>query len=378
MLHSALVREADVIHVVEPTLKDQRGHCYSFNLSLCRAAGGAPIRLWAARGASLPGLPPGVEVVRHFHRALRRIQAPFLYRRLLAGNERVLVSTAERTDLLALDLASGGRPIPPGRFFLYFHWFTERPGKRQAIERLARRQPGLGILGPTETVVGIFRECGFPRAALVPYPISQAPTAPEDPSAFRRVLFAGAPRSDKGFGEFVGLVEELARTGASLPVAFQADLGDVGRYRADVRVDLERVRALGYPAIEVLPDPLPADQYAGTFRGGICVQPYQARKFVDRVSGVTLDALTAGCPVVAVEGTWSARVVERFGAGRVVPDTSPATLLSAVRAVEAGYEGLAEGARRAGRALLEENDARALYDAVTGGAPGESAPETSA
>ena len=367
-----------MIHVVEPTLKDQRGHCYSFNLSLCRAAGGAPIRLWAARGASLPGLPPGVEVVRHFHRALRRIQAPFLYRRLLAGNERVLVSTAERTDLLALDLASGGRPIPPGRFFLHFHWFTDRPGKRQAIERLARRQPGLGILGPTETVVGIFRECGFPGAAVVPYPISQAPTAPEDPSAFRRVLFAGAPRSDKGFGEFVGLVEELARTGASLPVAFQADLGDVGRYRADVRVDLERVRALGYPAIEVLPDPLPADQYAGTFRGGICVQPYQARKFVDRVSGVTLDALTAGCPVVAVEGTWSARVVERFGAGRVVPDTSPATLLSAVRAVEAGYEGLAEGARRAGRALLEENDARALYDAVTGGAPGESAPETSA
>jgi UDP:flavonoid glycosyltransferase YjiC (YdhE family) len=99
---------------------------------------------------------------------------------------------------------------------------------------------------------------------------------------------------------------------------------------------------------------------------------------VDRVSGVTLDALTAGCPVVAVEGTWSARVVERFGAGRVVPDTSPATLLSAVRAVEAGYAALAEGARRAGRVLLEENDARALYDAVAGGAPGDGAPTSSA
>ncbi len=367
-----------MIHVVEQLLKDQRGHCYSFNLSLCRAAGGAPIRLWVARGASLPGLPPGVEVVRHFFRGLGRIQAPFLYRRLLASGQRVLVSTAERTDLIALDLASGGRPIPPDRFFLYFHWFTDRPGKRKALERLARRQPGLTILGPTETVVGIYRGFGFPRTAVVPYPISAAPAAPEGPVPFRRVLFAGSPRSDKGFGAFAGLVEEMARTGAGLPVAFQADLADTGRYRTDVRGDLERIRALGYPSLEVLPDPLPADQYAGTFRGGICVQPYQAMKFVDRVSGVTLDALLAGCPVVAVEGTWSARVVERFGAGRVVADTSPGALLAAVHAIEAGYAAHAEGARRGGRAMLEENDARALYDVVAGAGPGEGAPTSSA
>jgi hypothetical protein len=127
-----------------------------------------------------------------------------------------------------------------------------------------------------------------------------------------------------------------------------------------------------------LPDPLPAGAYAASFEGGICVQPYHAQKFADRVSGVTLDALTAGCPVVAVAGTWSARMVERFGAGRVVPDVRPGTLLEAVRAVESRYAEYAAAARRGGLALLEENDARRLYAAIAAETPGGGRPTISA
>jgi len=393
-----------VLHIVEPTLSDEKGHCYSFARSLCVAASGDPITLWAARGARLPAMPPGVEVRPHFRRRLRRLQAPFLYRRLLGQEGRILVETAERNDLLFLDWAAGGRRIPPAKVFLYFHWYKERPGKRRMLARVARRQPDLVLFGPTPTVVEVFRACGFPRVELVPYPISQAasgpasappalpgpapaaaprsalppPAAPEATPRFRRILFAGAARQDKGFGAFVDLVVHLAAAGAATPVAVQANLDRPDGYDEATRRDLARLRAAAYAPLEALPDPLPADAYAASYAGGICVQPYHARKFADRVSGVTLDALAAGCPVVAVEGTWSARLVERFGAGRVVPDTRPETLLAAVRAVEAGYEGYAAAARRGGLVLLEENDARRLYAAIAAATPGGGAPATSA
>ena len=367
-----------MLHIVEPTLSDEKGHCYSFARSLCIAAGGDPITLWAAREARLPAMPPGVEVRQHFHRRFRRLQAPFLYRRLIEQGGRILVETAERNDLLFLDWAAGSRRIPPGKVFLYFHWYRERPGKRRMLARVARRQPDLVLFGPTPTVVQVFRECGFQKVELVPYPISQPASAAAPPSSFRRILFAGAARQDKGFGAFVDLVEALSRTGSATPVAVQAHLDHPHGYDEATRRDVARLRAAAYAPLDTLPDPMPADAYAASFLGGICVQPYHAQKFADRVSGVTLDALTAGCPVVVVNGTWSARMVDRFGAGLVVPDTRPETLLAAVRAIEAGYAAYAAAASRGGRALLEENDARRLYAAIAAETPGGGTPASSA
>ena len=43
--------------------------------------------------------------------------------------------------------------------------------------------------------------------------------------------------------------------------------------------------------------------------------PYQVRQFRTKTSGVTIDALLAGKPVVATRGTWAGGLVERFGAG---------------------------------------------------------------
>ncbi|HQT98732.1 MAG TPA: hypothetical protein PK416_12800, partial [Thermodesulfobacteriota bacterium] len=66
------------------------------------------------------------------------------------------------------------------------------------------------------------------------------------------------------------------------------------------------------------------------FDGAIVLQPYAREDFEDRVSGVTLDAFSAGAPVIATSGTWMARAADRFGAGAAVPDLSPLALLSAV------------------------------------------------
>jgi FkbM family methyltransferase len=47
----------------------------------------------------------------------------------------------------------------------------------------------------------------------------------------------------------------------------------------------------------------------------IVLIPYRIRPFRTRTSGVVLDALMAGKPVVTVRGTWAGDVIERYGAG---------------------------------------------------------------
>jgi len=364
---------SELLHLVEPTLVGEIGHERSFAESLWLAASGAPVRVWAGRAARLAGTPPWVTVERHFVRSLRKLQAPFLYRRLLSEPGRVLVATATRLDLLSLDWAAGRRAIPPGKVNLYFHWFRDSASKRRTLARIARRHPGLVALGPTASVVEAFRACGFRHAELAPYPITPARgEGPPEAVPFSHLLFAGAPRQDKGFGRFADLVELLARRGETLPVAYQR-AARTDRYEEATRRDLARLDRLGYPALRVHAEPLPAEAYAALFAGGVCLQPYDAADFADRVSGVTLDALSAGCPVVALAGTWSARAVARFDAGVVVDDAAPETLLAAVRSVLARYARLQAGARRGGAVLQEENHGRRLYAAVMAARPPDQA-----
>jgi hypothetical protein len=85
---------------------------------------------------------------------------------------------------------------------------------------------------------------------------------------------------------------------------------------------------------------------------------------VDRVSGVTLDAFSAGAPVIATEGTWMARTADRFAAGTAVPDLSPPALLTAVEAIRADYPRYHRNALEAARTLQEEHSARHLLEAI--------------
>jgi hypothetical protein len=47
----------------------------------------------------------------------------------------------------------------------------------------------------------------------------------------------------------------------------------------------------------------------------VALIPYRVRPFRTRTSGVTIDALLAGKPVVAVRGTWAGDLVDRYGGG---------------------------------------------------------------
>jgi UDP:flavonoid glycosyltransferase YjiC (YdhE family) len=87
--------------------------------------------------------------------------------------------------------------------------------------------------------------------------------------------------------------------------------------------------------------------------------------FSDRISGVTLDALSAGSPIVATAGTWTARMVQRFDAGKIIDSTSPEKTLSAIQAIIADYPHYCKNAYAAGQILQQENSAEFLFNTLT-------------
>lgn len=341
------------IHVVEPTLESYSGHCHRLVSSFCRAAADWQIKLWAGKGAERIEFGPGVAVHPYFSRRFRLFQSLFLFRRLLREPFPLFISTARRSDLTLLNLAAGKR-IGRNRVFLYFHWVRETPDKSHFLRRMAARQPNLVILGTTASVVEAFRHCGFAHVSLLPYP----PTPAQHAGAaipFRRLLYAGAARQDKGFRKVVDFVEFLARKKERIPVTIQVSADHYGKYDAATREDITRLRSIGYAPLELAAETRSPEDYAALFPGSICLQLYDRADFRDRVSGVTLDALAHGSPIVATSGTWMAKLIEPFEAGVAIEEPTAENLHRAVTQIIAGYAGFRDRALQAGQAQTQKS-----------------------
>jgi hypothetical protein len=172
---------------------------------------------------------------------------------------------------------------------------------------------------------------------------------------FRRLLSAGAARADKGFSRIVDLVEWMAQSGATLPIAVQTSGDHYGRYDERTAADLVRLRACRYPGLELIDDTLDGAQYAALFPGAVCLQPYERAEYADKMSAVTFDALRAGAPVITLSGTTMAGIVAQSGAGVVIDEATPQALLAAATAVVAQYPQLQARALTAGAAYDPAN-----------------------
>lgn len=337
--------------MVEPTLQDYAGHCYDLTRSLCEAAGGRPVTVWGGKGAAQLQFEPGVGLRPYFYRRWRVPQLYWLFRRLLRGGEPVILTTARRADLALANLAAGGE-IRPGTLFLYFHWYRESPRRLRFLRRMAVAQPGITILATTDLVADAFRRAGFGRVATLPYPLTARPSkaAPPD-AAFRHLLCAGAARQEKGFGRIVDLVERLCATGETLPMTVQVSAEHYGKYEDRTLADIRRLERTGYPALTLVRETLRPEEYAALYRGAICIQPYDPLEFRDRVSGVTLDALAHGSPVIVPADTWMARIAEPNSAGVSVRALDPGSILEAARTIVRDYARFSRNALEAGKAL---------------------------
>ena len=121
----------------------------------------------------------------------------------------------------------------------------------------------------------------------------------------------------KGFPELVALAERvndrLARGELRLTARWPAD----GMRPEMVRL-AERFEAHGGRLVK---DNLSDEAFVELVASAdVALIPYRVRPFRTRTSAVTIDALLAGKPVVAVRGTWAGDLIERHGAGLTYAD----------------------------------------------------------
>ena len=332
----------------------------------CAALGGTRVDVWTSQKAP-PALleGEGVRLRRWFRRRVRTVQLFFLVRKLLRRGCTVFLPTAGRTAIVLADRAHGwGRPA--GEAVLYVHWLRPTARRLEGLAAVARRRPELRLLTTTATVRDMLSSCGFRNVRHVPYPAELAVGKEAGSSDFRYLLFAGAARRDKGFHLVADLVEHLTDSAADVPVRVHT-VGDYfDRRDEQVREDIARLRAAGYPRLEIEEESLEARAFRAMFAGAICLQLYDPDEFADRVSGITLDALAAGAPIVVHAGTWMARQVARFDAGRVVPPGDMAALVQAIHEVAGDYRRFSAAARRGAEMLADMHHPRHLVEAVVG------------
>ncbi len=337
-----------VINIIEPSLRDQAGHCYGYVDSLLHACDqlALPVKIWADHKAK-PLFSD--EVLRpYFHYRLRKWQTYFLYKRLLRQQAIIFIPTASGMDLFLLDKALR-KNSSEQKIFLHFHQFRQTPKKLAMLKKMAEQYPEWVVMTPTERLREVFHRAGFIHCEYVPCPTYAAFPSPTN-AVFDeiKILYVGAARADKGFPQVVNFVEYCAKQGAKFPISIQVSPPHSGSFDKATKAAVNRLTRCAYAHLTLQGKTLDQKEYLQQFFGGICLLIYDPLSYRDKFSGVTLDALYSGCPVITVPDTWMGQTVTRFQAGLTVADREPQTIYQAVMTIMKDYAFYHRNAMNAG------------------------------
>jgi len=315
----------------------------------------------------------GAEVVPTFRRRIRRFQVAALCVRLLREEGTILFTTAHNSDFRGVLWAMLLVRRPRARTVFLVHMHYPKQKTEAQLRGFARRRPDLLIVCPTPGCAADMRRMGFCNVQKAPYPHSGElmPPANHDGTP-PHLLMPGVPRLDKGLGVVADYAQRYASS-ARVPLTVQVSSNHWNELAPGEREAIERLRRSGYPTLTLIEQHPDAGAYAAQFRGAIVLQPYEGELFAERISGVTLDALRAGCPIIVTAGTWMARYVDQYGAGVTIEERSAPALHQAVARIMADLDGYRGAAARAGAALAAEQAMVPLAELLTGeaGGPGQ-------
>jgi len=355
------------LHILEPTLINDSGHCYTVARALMNEAARTrpvtPIHIWAGEQADVDLLQGSqVQFTPYFSRQWRRVQLHLLMRKLLHRGERVLVMTASRSELFSYAMIPK-RLRAHGQVVLYVHQMRMDTKRFARLQWIARRVPEMQIFTTTEQLARDISRAGFTQVRCQPYPFALTASMPEQPP-FRHLLFPGMARMDKNLALVAEIIRLMQQRESTTPIYLQAAPNHHGEFAPDVAALLDTIRNIGYPHLTMPAQSLDGEAYLDQFRGGLCLQPFHLAQYADKVSGVTLDALSQLCPVVVRAKIWAATMVTRYQAGSVVEGEDPSLWLNAIEAVIADYPHYQEQCRHAYAALRKEHDPARLFAAI--------------
>lgn len=144
-----------------------------------------------------------------------------------------------------------------------------------------------------------------------PIPHTESPSlqvaSPDKPL---QLVYLGDARAEKGYHYFPALVEDLRRDFlAPGRVQFKIQSNyNIPKGESEAVVARCLLQGIGDEGVTLFLDPLPSEQYRAVLReADLLILPYDRDNYHARSSGVLIEALTAGIPVVAPAASWLGR-----------------------------------------------------------------------
>jgi len=241
----------------------------------------------------------------------------------LAPGDVVFFPTVSELDLEGLAEFISEEPITKQidwRLQFHFDVFDGRPCEyepqvarlnemRESFRRSLQLTHGcrLSMYNTTPEMTAQYQRLQVGRFETLPYPVNPAIncTPPGEQQDRLRVTCAGYFRREKGrrhFNELVeGLGEDLA-SGGRLQLVVQ---GSPKQIRRALGSSLKKIDAVESEAIVTPPHPLSMEQYSELIqKADIGLLLYDGRRYYARCSGVLVEMLAAGAPVIVPAGCW--------------------------------------------------------------------------
>jgi len=328
------------LHIIEPTLSSSAGHCFTLVHTLSQANANkhfAHIEVWGNNNLDELMLHHlAVKTHAFFHRKVRRVQLFFLLRRLLLQGDTVFLPTTSRAELAIFALLPK-RIKNKGRIFFYIHQMRIEGSKAKRLQAIAKRSSEARILCTTDALAQCMKKAGFQHVCEQPCPFEIPETFPNNPH-FHQIIFPGIARKDKNFPFILTLLSELKSSHLSLPFLIQAAPNHHGELPNDIQSIIHQITDLRYSTLRMPCREMNHEEYLEQFAGGICLQPYIVDEYAEKISGITLDALARGCPVIIRKGIHSANLVEQYQAGICIDNTKAEDWIQAIQHIIQHYE----------------------------------------
>ncbi|WP_343061195.1 glycosyltransferase [Novosphingobium flavum] len=182
----------------------------------------------------------------------------------------------------------------------------------------------------------------YPSPRIAPFPNQpRPPKAPGEPLVFSCL---GPARFEKGIDLLQEAIKLCLARGLPRPVRFVIQWNQP-IVDAQGQPYLPDPALLADPHVEFVTEPMDSAAYDAAIAATDCMLlPYRRDAYFARISGVAVEAATAGIPVLYTTDTWTADLIEEVGAGIGTADGDIAALAEGIMAMIERYDAVQESA----------------------------------
>lgn len=342
--------------IIEPNLRSPSGHYADFVRAVGSCAVNVELEVFAHPAADdMLKKMPGVRIATAKPRVGKSLAEWNTIFRAVREKQPFLVLTADGRHAAAVSIAATRAGCVPDYAQLFFHRPPTTMRDKCFLPFAGMARTHALAITPTEMVADALRETGWKRVVCVPYPVL-AEKIPPQPVPFSHLLMAGAARLNKGLDIIAALAVQWAVERRTIPMFIQVSKKHAAKHGHREAGVVETLLSSGYAGLVTDETPPGRSEYLKRFTGALVLAPYAREQFASQVSGIVLDALLHGAPVIATKGTWSGEQVERFGSGLTISERTPAALAEAIDKVLADWPAFSAKACAAAKALAQEHD----------------------